>query len=282
MPEQVSVSPWSTGSFAAMAWTGVSWRAPPKGMTTVAAPMVESNHSLIPFLLHTLRSVTTARSFSSRVPVWVRGAMADFFTRAAACFSAPLEFRKSRDRSTMRLPCQSMVRRGASVTTATLVASRFSRWAMAIKALASWGASTTAIRSWLSLMASSVPSRPSYFLGTASRSMARPSASSPMATDTPPAPKSLHRLMRAVAAGSRNSRWSFRSSGALPFWTSAPQVVRLSLLWLLEEPVAPPQPSRPVRPPSSTMTSPGAGTSRRTFFAGAAPTTAPISIRLAA
>ena len=25
-----------------MAWTGVSWRAPPKGMTTVAAPMVES------------------------------------------------------------------------------------------------------------------------------------------------------------------------------------------------------------------------------------------------
>ena len=44
-------------------------------------------------------------------------------------------------------------------------------------------------------MASSVPSRPSYFLRTASRSMERPSASSPMATETPPAPKSLQRLI---------------------------------------------------------------------------------------
>ena len=47
------------------------------------------------------------------------------------------------------------------------------------------------MRSWLSLMASSVPSRPSYFLVTLFRSMYKPSASSPMATETPPAPKSV-------------------------------------------------------------------------------------------
>ena len=50
----------------------------------------------------------------------------------------------------------------------------------------------------------------------------------------------------------------------------------------LLEPVAPPQPSRPVRPPRSSTTSPGWGVSRRTFSAGAAPMTAPISMRLAA
>ena len=44
-----------------------------------------------------------------------------------------------------------------------------------------------------------------------------------MATATPPAPKSLHRLMSRAASGFRNSRWSLRSSGALPFCTSAPQ-----------------------------------------------------------
>ena len=43
-----------------------------------------------------------------------------------------------------------------------------------------------------------------------------------------------------------------------------------------------PIPSRPVRPPRSTTTSPGAGVSRRTSSRFTAPTTAPISIRLAA
>ena len=40
-----------------------------------------------------------------------------------------------------------------------------------------------------------------------------------------------------------------RSSGALPFCTSAPQLSKDSVVWDLEEPVAPPQPSRPVFPP---------------------------------
>ncbi|MPN46589.1 hypothetical protein SDC9_194180 [bioreactor metagenome] len=137
------------------------------------------------------------------------------------------------------------------------------------------------MRSCDSLMASSVPSRPSYFTGTLSRSIASPSASSPIATETPPAPKSLQRLMSLATSELRNNRWSFRSSGALPFCTSAPQRARESALCALEEPVAPPQPSRPVLPPSSSTTSPGAGVSRRTFAAGTAPITAPISIRLA-
>ena len=44
--EQVSVSrPGPTGSLAAMAWAGVRWNLPPKGMSTEAAPMEESNRS---------------------------------------------------------------------------------------------------------------------------------------------------------------------------------------------------------------------------------------------
>ena len=102
-----------------------------------------------------------------------------------------------------------------------------------------------------------------------------------MATDTPPAPKSFDFLMREVTSGRRNSRWSLRSSGGLPFWTSLPQVSSDSPVCSFDEPVAPPIPSRPVRPPSMSTTSPGAGRSRRTCEAFTAPTTAPISIRLA-
>ena len=102
-----------------------------------------------------------------------------------------------------------------------------------------------------------------------------------MATHTPPAPKSLQRLMRVETLGSRNRRWSFRSVGGLPFCTSAPQTSTLFSVWALLEPVAPPMPSRPVAPPSSTITSPGTGSSRRTLALGEAPMTAPISMRLA-
>ena len=67
MPEQVLVSPCRTGSLAAMACTGVSWVLPPKGMTTVPAPMVESNRSDRPFLLHTFRSPIKS------VSIWASG-----------------------------------------------------------------------------------------------------------------------------------------------------------------------------------------------------------------
>lgn len=43
----------------------------------------------------------------------------------------------------------------------------------------------------------------------------------------------------------------------LPFCTSAPQVSMDSVLSSFEEPVAPPMPSRPVRPPTRMTTSPG-------------------------
>ena len=60
MPETVVVSP-STGSFATMAMLGVSWVLPPKGMSTVPAPMVESKRSERPLLEATLRSLTRLR-----------------------------------------------------------------------------------------------------------------------------------------------------------------------------------------------------------------------------
>ena len=66
MPLQVVVSP-GTGSLAAMACAGVSWYLPPKGISTVAAPMVESNRSESPFLLHTFRSLTRLCSFSPQL-----------------------------------------------------------------------------------------------------------------------------------------------------------------------------------------------------------------------
>ena len=127
----------------------------------------------------------------------------------------------------MALPFQISRIRGSSVTVATMVASRFSSCGRADKGFGiGSGATATAIRSWLSLMASSVPSRPSYFLVTLFRSMYRPSASSPMATDTPPAPKSLQRLIMRQASSRRNRRCSLRSMGALPFCTSAPQCLQ--------------------------------------------------------
>ena len=89
-------------------------------------------------------------------------------------------------------------------------------------------------------------------------------ASSPIATATPPAPKSLHLLMQAHAWGFRNSRCSFRSVRGFPFCTSAPQCVSDWTVCDFDEPVAPPHPSRPVFPPMRMMISPGVGLSRRT------------------
>ena len=81
---------------------------------------------------------------------------------------------------------------------------------------------TQAIRSCDSEMASSVPSKPAYFVGILFRLMCKLSANSPIATATPPAPKSLHRLMQAVTSGMRNRRCSLRSVRGFPFCTSAP------------------------------------------------------------
>ena len=205
---------------------GVSCFLPPKGMSTVPAPMVLSKRSDSPRLEHTLRSPASARIPSTKLFGVFASRFAGATILAVVCFSAPLEFKNSREMSTMVLPFHFIRRRGSSVTTATTVASRFSAYASRLNFSAFSAATTTAILSCDSLIASSVPSRPSYFLGTALRSISRPSASSPIATDTPPAPKSLHLFMSSEASGLRKSLWSLRSSGALPFCTSAPQVAR--------------------------------------------------------
>ena len=57
MPEHVVVSP-STGILATIAMEGVSCFLPPKGMSTVAAPMVESKRSARPLLEAMFISVT--------------------------------------------------------------------------------------------------------------------------------------------------------------------------------------------------------------------------------
>ena len=111
------------------------------------------------------------------------------------CFSAPFEFRKSREISTIFLSFQYITSRGRALTSATTVASRFSLSASLRKRSMFSFSTTTAILSCDSEIASSVPSRPSYFFGTALRLISRPSASSPIATETPPAPKSLQRLI---------------------------------------------------------------------------------------
>ena len=129
MPEHVVVSP-STGSLATMAIAGVSCVRPPKGMRTVAAPIVESKRSERPLLEATLRSVTSARNFSPTVePGQVCSNSAGASTRTDCDLGAPLDARNSRLTSTIVAPRQCMRRRGSSVTVATGVASRFSSWA---------------------------------------------------------------------------------------------------------------------------------------------------------
>ena len=178
--------------------------------------MVESNFSERPFCEHTFMSAARALRHSANEQ-FLSSAQQPHgrsFSRASddatgaltvMCFSAPFESRNSLEMSTIVLPFQCITRRGSSVTVATTVASRFSASAISKNRSLSAAAITTAILSWDSLMASSVPSRPSYFLGTTSRLMSSPSASSPMATDTPPAPKSLQRLIMRDASPFLNS-----------------------------------------------------------------------------
>ena len=131
-------------------------------------------------------------------------------------------------------------------------------------------------------MASSVPSNPSYFLGTLFKSISIPLHNSPIATDTPPAPKSLHLFIIWATSLFLKSLWIFLSVGAFPFWTSAPHWFIDSSVCSFEEPVAPPIPSLPVLPPRSITISPFEGSSLITFSFGVAAITAPTSILLAA
>ena len=102
-----------------------------------------------------------------------------------------------------------------------------------------------------------------------------------MATETPPAPKSLHFLINFAASGFLKSLWIFLSSGALPFCTCADSVSIEETLCDFDDPVAPPIPSLPVLPPSKIITSPSIGSILFTFSRGAAAITAPVSILFA-
>ena len=130
-------------------------------------------------------------------------------------------------------------------------------------------------------MASSVPFSPSYFRGNTSRLISKLSAISPMATDTPPAPKSLDFLINLVTSGFLKSLCIFLSSTAFPFCTSVERVCIEVSSCSLELPVAPPTPSLPVAPPRIMMLSPSCGFSLFTQSTGTAPTTKPTSILFA-
>lgn len=105
----------------------------------------------------------------------------------------------------MHFPLQYIFTLGSSTTSATKLVSIFSKEANFSNSSTSFARTTTAILSCDSDIASSVPSNPSYFLGTLSKLITSPSANSPTATDTPPAPKSLQRLINFVASGFLNS-----------------------------------------------------------------------------
>ena len=194
---------------------------------------------------------------------------------------APFVFRKSLEISAITSFLYFITSLPVSFTSATLYASRFSSSANFINFSTFSSLTTTAILSCDSEMASSVPVRPTYFTLTLSRSISSPSASSPIATETPPAPKSLHFFISCVTSLFLNSLWIFLSVTAFPFWTSALHFSDDSVVCSFEDPVAPPIPSLPVLPPKRITTSPFSGFSLMIFSAGAAPTTSPSSNLLA-
>ena len=65
--DALSVSPWRSGIFAAIASSGVSWYFPANGIKTVAAPMEESKRSESPFCAQTSRRDKFAFSASAGV-----------------------------------------------------------------------------------------------------------------------------------------------------------------------------------------------------------------------
>ncbi len=264
------------GILAHIAMTGVFWNFPPKGINTVFPPTVESNLSESPRPEHVLSSLRHSGNFEA-----VTFAVDLGLTFTVMCREAPLVLMKALEMFTVSFPRQNIRILPESLTFAITVASTSSESARDFTRSTFSGEITTAIRSCDSLTAISVPSSPEYFSGTASRFTSSPSANSPTATLTPPAPKSLHRLISLVNSGLRNNRCNLRSSGAFPFWTSAPQVSIDDAVCETDEPVAPPIPSLPVLPPRSNTMSPETGFSRITSSSFTAAITAPISRRLA-
>ena len=276
------LSPFKTGILAAIPSAGVVWYFPPKGISTVPAPIVASNLSTKPFCIDTFNflNILIHASFTSTSFMLNGYFFGDFTSTSVVCL-APFVSKNSLFKSAMFFPLQIILSLSLSVTSATLTASKFSSAHKFINFFSSSLLTTTAILSCDSEIAISVPSKPSYFLGTLSKSISKPLVNSPIATETPPAPKSLHLFIIFETSELLNNLWIFLSVGGFPFWTSAPHSLIESSVCSLEDPVAPPSPSLPVLPPKRITTSPAFGSSLTTFSFGAAAITAPTSILLA-
>ncbi len=121
-------------------------------------------------------------------------------TSASTCLEQPLVLRKSRETSTILTPFQVMHRRFLSVTVATTTASIFSLAAAAIKASTSFADNDShAFLRFANRQLRAVQPLV-FFRHGIPRLISSPSASSPMATLTPPAPKSLRRRIRRVTS----------------------------------------------------------------------------------
>ena len=136
--------------------------------------MDPSNISTRPFCEHTFRSFRVSSHFSFTSPTstcFLRmvSSLEGISTLTVVSWCAPLVFRKAREIFTISFPLHERTSLGSSVTTATFTASRFSSFAQPRNSSTSFGSTTTAIRSWDSEIAISVPSRPAYFFGTLSR-----------------------------------------------------------------------------------------------------------------
>ena len=282
--EATSVSALITDTFCTETSAGVNWYFPPNGINTVVAPIVESKVSTSPLCEATFKSfkLFTNLLLKSFPSISLFKLNFGVFSIVILIFeAAPFVFKKSLEISTIAFPLYFITSLFESLISATWYASKFSSFANSINLSKFCFSITTAILSCDSEIASSVPFNPIYFTLTLFKSISSPSASSPIATETPPAPKSLHFLINFVTFLFLKSLWIFLSTIAFPFCTSALDFSEDSVVCSLDEPVAPPIPSLPVLPPSKITTSPFLGFSRIIFSAGAAPTTSPNSILLA-
>ena len=263
---------------------GVSWYFPPKGISTVPAPMVESNRSDRPRLEQMFRSAShgeevlgEAAGHGLAVALRLLGGGVHVLGRAVGVQEFPAEVAR------LFFPFQFITRRGLSVTTATGTASRFSVAASSRNRAASFGfhdhghallgfgdGQLGAVQTVILLghgVQIDFQAVGQLADGHGHAARAKVVAALDETGGFAVAEQALELpLLGGVALLHLASRRFPRTAGCE----------------LLEEPVAPPMPSRPVRPPSRMTTSPGSGRSRRTFSAGAAAMTAPISMRLAA
>ena len=264
--------PGSTGSRAAMAWAGVRWVLPAEGhehggrADGAVKPLGQAPAG---------RRTSGWRPCSRRVLERGRRAAAGrrqpgSGTVTAVCLSAPLVSRKARDRSAIVWPFQRHHHPGALGDHGHRVGLQVFRLAAAMKRVrvlrgAPPPPCAPGSRRWPARCRpgrrTSCAPRPGRWPGR------RPARRWPRMT--PPAPKSLHRLiMRVTSAVAEQALDLALLGGVALLHLGWPWSSRDFLLWLLEEPVAPPMPSRPVRPPSRMTTSPGAGRSRTTLSAG--------------